>query len=339
MQHAARRTAPRGSLIPKALLDAQSGGVFFLHGQDDYRKRRAARFLLDRYLDPATRDFNLDRLEGSEVTLDRLASTIETPPMMAEWRIVHLIEAEALAGSPRARKVILKTAQSPPPGLVLIVQATVPARSKARFYSDLARAAHTAEFKPVSEDALPGWLIAWADEELKTALDPQAAQALVGGVGTDLGVLVQEIRKLSEVVASSSTIDLETVRKAGIRLPTQDRWAWFDLVGNRRIDDAVRTLPVLFQQGETAVGLVIGLATQILRIGVALEGGTAALNRTLPPYQRFLARRIAGQARRWTRGELADAVRELCRLDQLLKASAIDDDVLVESWLMSCRPR
>lgn len=324
-------------MIPAALRAAREGGAFFLHGNDDFRKQASAEFLVDRYADPSTRDFNLDRLRGPEVSVEQLASVIETPPMMAEWRVVHLREMEALATSPRARSVILKTAKKCPAGLVLILQATVPTRSRARFYKDLVRLATTAEFKPVPVDAVPGWLVSWARDEVGVTIELEAAQALVGAAGTDLGVLAQEVRKLAEMVGQDVPVDVDAVRRGGLRLPTQDRWAWIDLVGNRRIEDAVRTLPVLLAQNETAVGLVIGLSTQLLRIGIASEGGVRALESALPPYQRFLARRIAAQARRWTRAELVQAIRGLRRLDQLLKASAIADEVLVEEWLLSCR--
>ncbi len=324
-------------MIPAALRAAQDGGAFYLHGNDDFRKRASAEFLVERYADPSTRDFNLDRLQGSEVTVEQLASVIATPPMMAEWRVVHVKEMEALAGSPKARDAILKAVKKPPAGLVLILQATVPARSKAKFYKDLARLATSVEFKPVPEDSVPGWLVGWARDEVGVTIEIEAAQALVGAAGTDLGVLSQEVRKLAEMVGRDAPVDVEAVRKGGLKLPEQDRWAWFDMVGNRRIEEAARALPVLLAQNETAVGLVIGLSAQLLRIGIAAEGGVRALESALPPYQRFLARRIAGQARRWKRDELAHAVRGLCRLDQLLKASAIADEVLVEEWLLSCR--
>ena len=324
-------------MIPVALRSARDGGAFFLHGDDDFRKRASAAFLVDRYADPSTRDFNLDRLQGSEVSVEQLASVIETPPMMAEWRVVHLQETEALAGSPKARQVILKAAKRPPAGLVLILQATVPARSRARFYKDLARLATTVEFKPVPVDAVPGWLVSWARDEVGVTFELEAAQALVGAAGTDLGVLAQEARKLAEMVGRDTPVDVEAVRRGGLRLPAQDRWAWIDLVGNRRIEEAVKALPVLMAQGEAAVRLVISLSTHLLRIGVAAEGGRRALEPALPPFQRFLARRIEGQARRWKRAELVQAIRGLRRLDQLLKASAIADEVLVEEWLLSCR--
>ena len=325
--------------LPRSLSASGKGGVFFLHGGDEFRKAAAARTLVEQYADAATRDFNVDVLRGSETSVERLASVISTPPMMADWRVVLVREAEALASSPAARKVVLETAGKPPPGLVLILQATVPKQSRARFYKDLARMAQAAEFRPVPADAIPAWLVSWAEGELGAKIEIEAAQALAGAAGTDLGVLAQEVRKLAEMVGPDRAVDVDAVRKGGLQLPQQDRWAWFDLVGNRRIHEAVGGLPVLLAQGETAVGLVIGLSTTLLRIGVAMEGGTAALQASLLPYQRFLTRRITGQARRWTRADLARALHGLRRLDQLLKASAISDEVLLEEWLLGLQVR
>ena len=322
------------ALLPEAIRGASEGGVFFLHGDDEYRKSVAAKFLVERFADAATSDFNLDRLHGSEVTVERLASVIATPPMMAEWRVVHVREVEALAASPKAREVVLQAAKSPPPGLVLILQGTVPARSKARFYKDLRRVATSVEFKPVPADGVPAWLVSWAREDVGMVVEVEAAQQLAGAVGTDLGVLTQEVRKLAEMVGDGP-VDTDAVRRGGIRIPRQDRWAWFDMVGGRRIRGAVEGLPILLQQGESAVGLVISLSVHLLRLGVAVEGGARALQEALPPWQRFAARKLVAQARLWNRAELVRAVRGLRRLDQLLKASAIDDEVLMEEWLHS----
>ena len=311
------------------------GGVFFLHGEDEYRKLRAARRLVERYLDPATGDFNFDRLVGSETTLDRLASAIATPPMNADWRVIHVKETEALAASPKARTILLDVARNPPPQLALILQATVPARSKAKFYKDLAKLARSKEYKDVPVHEVPAWLTTWAQDELGVALELDAAQALASAAGTDLGVLVHEVEKLSAMIGEGEPVNLDAVRKSGLQLPRQDRWSWFDLVGDRRIPEAVRGLDILLQQGETPVGLAIGLSAQLLRIGVAVEGGASALNRALPPYQRFMARRVLGQSRRWSSPRLARAVRGLRRLDQLLKASSLPGGVLLEEWLWS----
>ncbi len=319
--------------LPESISGASDDGVYYLHGADEFRKDQAARRLVERFADAGTRDFNLDRLDGARTTVEQLATVAATPPMMAERRVVHLVSAEALAGSAKARAVLLDLAKSPPPGLVLIVQATVPGRSTAKFYKELARLATTAEFKAIPENEAPAWLVTWAAEELEAVVELDAARALAAALGSNLGMLSNEVRKLAGMVADGAPVDLEAVRAGGFEIARQDRWAWFDAVGRRRIAEALKGLPVLVRQGEAPIALVSGLAAHLLRIGVAAEGGASALKAALPPHQKFLAKRLASQARQWNRADLAAAVRRLRRLDRLLKASSLPGDGLLEEWL------
>lgn len=322
-------------MLPKSLTAGDPEGVYFLFGDDEFRKGAAVRALVDRALDPATRDFNLDVLSGNELTTEHLASLMATPPMMAERRAVVVRNAEELTSSANARKIVLAAAKDPPPGLLLVLQARIPARSKAKFYKDLEKFCQAVEFKAVSQNEAPSWLVTWARDELDVEVEIEAARALAAAVGTDLGLLTTEVRKLATMVGTGVPVTVAAVEKCGLRLPKQDRWAWFDLVGNRKILEAVDGLSILLFQGETAVGLVIGVSAQLLRVGVGLEGGLPELERALPPYQRFLAQRIMGQAKRWERADLDEAIRGLRRLDQLLKASSISSQVLFEEWLLS----
>lgn len=308
--------------------------MFFLHGDDELRKDAAARALVELHLDPATRDFNYDLLRGSELNVEEFASLIATPPMMAEWRVILLRGAEALATQPHGRDVALRVAGSPPPGLALILLTTIPAQSKARFYADMKKQARAVEFAALSADDVPGWLMERAREAHAATITPEAARALGSAVGTDLGILDMELEKLASLIGEGAAITVEVVEQAGIRLPEQDRWKWFDLVGSRRFKEAMSALPVLLAQGESGVGLGIGLTTQILRLGIALEGGSAALEKALPPHQRWLARQYPGQARGWTGEEVEDALLDLRTMDQRMKASGFSDEHLVEEWLL-----
>ena len=57
------------------------GGVFYLHGDDLFRKEEAVRALVAAHLDPATGDFNYDLVRGSEVDVETLASASERVAM------------------------------------------------------------------------------------------------------------------------------------------------------------------------------------------------------------------------------------------------------------------
>jgi len=315
------------------------GGAFYLHGADHFRKDEALRALIDAHLDEGTRDFNLDLLRGSEVDTETLASVVATPPMMAEWRVVVLREVEGLAASKHSREELLRIAENPPPCLALIMSCTVPSGSKAKFYSSLARVARSVEFKAITEADVPGWIMRRAKEEHGVEFDVDAARALGVAIGNNLGVLSQEVTKLADFVGDRTSVTIEDVEAAGTKLPSQDRWRWFDLVGDRKFSEAARTLPILLQQGENGVGLVIGLATQILRLGIAVEEGAGGLERSLPRHQQWLAGRVASQARHWTAPEIDAALAGLLDVDRLLKASPHTDEHFLETWLLGLRVR
>jgi DNA polymerase-3 subunit delta len=319
---------------PLGLSDREKGGVFFLFGDDDFRKELESRALVEWHLDPATRDFNFDPLRGTEVGVDDLASILATPPMMAEWRVVILREVEALASSPKAKEALLAVAKSPPPNLALILLANIPKGSKAKFYTDLRRLARSAEFPEVAPNDVPGWLVDWARTRHSREMTEEAARALSAGIGTNLGVLAQEVEKLSNLVEEGDPIGLEAVKAAGTHIPAEDRWIWMDRVGQREFGDALTGLGVLFTQGESGVGLTIGLANHLIRVALARAGGAAVLERALPRHQKWLVPRLLQQAKSWSLEELDEAILGLRRVDRILKSSSLADDQVLEGWLL-----
>lgn len=318
----------------KAALGTPKGGVYFLSGGDEYRKEEAARALVDLHLDPSTRDFNFDLVRGSQTSFETLAVLLGTPPMMADWRVILLRETQALASSAKMRDLLVETAKAPPPGLTLILLCSIPDKSTARFYQDIAKAAKSIEFSVPNLNDLPVWVIGWARDTFRREVTEDAARALVQAIGTETGILAQEIEKLTSMVEEGGTIDLKVVEASGTRVPRQDRWKWFDLVGEKRFGEAVEGLSILLGHGENGVGLVIGITTHLLRIGVVAEGGARALEAILPPQQRFLAKRYADQARRWRGEEVEEALAGLLRVDELLKSSRMSSEHLLEGWLL-----
>lgn len=315
------------------------GGAFYLYGADHFRKEATVRALIEAHLDPATGDFNLDPLRGTDVDAETLASVLATPPMMAEWRVVVLRDVEGLAPSKKAREELLRVVENPPPGLALIMSCTVPSGSKAKFYSQLSRHGRSLEFKAITEADVPGWLMARATEVHGIEIDVGAARALGSAIGTNLGILSMELEKLADFIGERTTVTLADVKAAGTQLPAQDRWEWFDLVADRKLDEACRTLPILLGQGESGVGLAIALTSQLLRIGVAAEQGASGLESALPKHQKWLAKRVMGQARRWNLEEIDHALAGLLDVDRLLKASPQSDEHLLETWLLGLRVR
>jgi DNA polymerase-3 subunit delta len=324
-------TSPDAAM--RALAGGKRGGVFFLFGEEEYLKEELATSLINAHLDPATRDFNFDQLRGTDTTPETLASVIATPPMMAEWRVVVVRDAQALATAARTRSVIEDVLERTPPGLALILVATLPDKAKAQIYERLKKQAIGVAFPLLNAADVPGWLMTRARED-GVELQPKAAQAMASAIGTELGVLLQELKKLYEFTSDRKQITLNDVKQVVGSVPRQNRWEWFDMLGDRRFRDARAALPVLLDSGETGVGLIIGIGSHFIRLGILASGGEKALESALPAHQRWLASRLGRQARKWKPQQLESAIVDLLRADRLLKSSNLGDLPVLEEFIL-----
>src|ERR1051325_708266 len=79
-----------------ALQDKKFSPAYLLLGQDEFLKEEALRHLVDAAVDPATRDFNLDQRRGADLDAASLSSLVDSPPMMAERRVIVIRDVGAL---------------------------------------------------------------------------------------------------------------------------------------------------------------------------------------------------------------------------------------------------
>jgi DNA polymerase III delta subunit len=121
-------------------------------------------------------------------------------------------------------------------------------------------------------------------------------------------------------------------------VPRVNRWEWFDTVSEARFAEARAALPALLD-AESGIGLLIGLGSQLLRIGIALAGGEKAVLEVLPPRQQFLVKRIISQARRWTPVNVDAALDDLLRADRLLKSTSLDQRQVLDELMLRLEAR
>lgn len=313
-------------------------GAFYFQGEAERLRDEGARRLIDAALDPSTRDFNLDIFHGDVAGPDELASALAMPPMMADRRVVAVFGAQNLGK--KARDVLVAAVEAPPPGLTLVITATVPSGSRAAYYKKLEKGARSLAWTVPREAELPGWLMERARDVHGYRLDEEGAQLLATAVGAQADQLDAELVKLASA-AVEGAVDAEAVRRLVPNVRAVGRWNWLDRVADRDYGGALADLPALLSEpSESAVGLLIGMVDQHLYLGVALEGGQGAVARALKeagkPYLAWKARIYARQARDWTVPELERAVGLMRRADAHAKSGIADQRVL-EELLLSLR--
>src|SRR2546421_492190 len=98
-----------GALTFDALLRSLKQGVldsvYYLHGDEDVLKDEAVRALVDRAVDPAARDFNLDQRSAPELDAEAFHALVNTPPMLAPEAGALLLDAVGSDLSALAREL------------------------------------------------------------------------------------------------------------------------------------------------------------------------------------------------------------------------------------------
>lgn len=326
---------PADQQLTRIIGSGDLGGVFFFHGGETRLRDQAARRLADAALDPATRDFNFDSFRGGDVTPEAIASALAMPPIMAPRRVVLLYDAERLP--PKACAAVESVLSKLPDDVTFVVTATIPDRSKKMFYRRLKDGSTSLEWKSPREAEIPGWLLERAEARYGVTLDADAAQALAGAVGADLGLLDAELEKLAGA-AGDGPIGVDLVRDLVPLMREVNRWEWIDDVASRRYAKARRQISsLLASPGQNAVGLLIALVEHHLLLGIAVEGGAGLVGRTLDrigkPYLKFKSRSLGGQAGGWTTLQIDDALRRLLYADRRAKTGASDQACLEELLL------
>ena len=310
--------------------------VYYLTGDEDILKDELIGQLTDRVIDPSMREFNLDVRVASDLDGEALHALVETPPMLAERRMVVLRNVDQWRKNAKVWQVLEQYLGQPSPTTLLVVTESAGAKPRASLTT---RATHVA-VAALRPERLQRWVQMRA-ERTGVVLSDDAAEHLIAAVGPDLAQLGMEIEKLA--AAADREIGTDTVAElVGVRRgETADDWV--AAVLRRDPARAISALePVLGVPGNSGVRLVATLGTALLGVRIArtlldtgrrgkdVERGIIEHLRSARPFGlgswSKVAAAWASYAERWTDEELDGALRVALAADRALKSTTIADD-------------
>ncbi len=249
----------------KTLRAAVKAGTFapayYLYGEDDYVKQEEARRLTDAAVDPATKDFNYEQLRGADLDGETLGSLLNTPPMMADRRVVVIRDVGALKKD--ARAMLDKYLKNPAPDVLLVLVAT----SDSKPEKGLISATTAVEFLPLKGDRIPKWIAYYVEHDLGATITEGAVTLLQEAAGTELAQLKIELDKLVAFTGGEAINEAAVSAVVGIR-PGETMGDLLDAVAQRDATTAIAMLPAVFEQPKSGgVPIVMALTVQMLGIG------------------------------------------------------------------------
>ncbi len=323
--------------------------VYLLHGVETRLQEDLLRALRQACLEPGFEDFNYQVVDGETAVPHEVANHLSTAPVLGGRRMVVVRELPCLEasrggadapGEPQAPpdeagwvalvRAVPKTAS---PAWVLIFTLRHPADGRRRLYREIASRGGVVDCFPLPRGDIVRWLGRKARDAGKQ-LAPDAAEALVAMVGTDLSRLWQELQKAMDFAGEAGQVTVEHVRSVATRATS---WQVFDLtdaVAERRGELALNILRDLMQAGEPPGRLLSLLARQVRlllaagdRAGRGLPPDRIAADLGLPPW---VARQYLRQAARFRRRELVEAFEAMVEADLATKSGQREPGLALE---------
>lgn len=324
--------------LAAGLKKGQFDPAYYFHGPEDVLKEDAVRYLLDRALDPALRDFNFDQRSAGQLDPDAIADLCNTLPMMAERRVVLVRDVEQWKRKTKARSAFVRYLENPAPETVVVL---VQGAGEEGEDKELVKAAVSVRFDTPTIAEAQKWLDRQAAAR-GIAFAPGAAEHLLKCTGAELGAIRLELDKLA-ALPEGSEISVERVGElVGVR-HGETQFDWRDAVLDGDAARAVGLLsPVLDQSGMSGVKLVTLLGTSLVGVavtraaydrklrGAALERAAFDALRAARPWGlgnwKEEAARWARWAEGWPAGRLRRALQETLAADQALKNTTLTDE-------------
>ena len=166
--------------------------VYFLMGEEDYYIDRISEYIMDTVLSDTEKEFNQTVVYGADTDIASVINTARRYPMMAEYQVVVVKEAQNL----KNLDGLIYYLQKPLRSTILVFcykHGTLDRRKKVT--AEIEKAGVLFESKRIKDAQLPGFISAYLKRK-QVEIEPKASEMMAEFVGADLNRMAGELEKL-----------------------------------------------------------------------------------------------------------------------------------------------
>ena len=184
--------------------------IYFLMGDEPYYIDKIADFISNNVLTEEERGFNQMTVYGKDTSLDEVVSHAKRFPMMAEYQLVIVKEAQHLS---RTIEQLAKYVENPQPTTVLVICYKYKKLDKRKkLHKLVSKAGVLFESKKLYENQASDWIRRVLSGK-GYGISPKSSAMLVEYLGTELSKIDNELQKLYLSIEKGQEITPELIEK------------------------------------------------------------------------------------------------------------------------------
>lgn len=240
-----------------------------IHGDERFLRQRCLSAVARQVLGGEEGDeIGLTRFQGKDADLKTVLDERLTISMWGDKRLVVVDDADDFVTKHRVglEKFLQKPAKKSV--LMLIVKKW---QKTTRLYKLVEKIGLNLSCEPLKDGEIPRWLIDTAREQFEKDLDRPAASLMLELAGSSLGLLEQELSKLSSYVGDRNRITTQDVTQLVGGWRAETTWAMVDALIAGQVGQALICLDKLLAAREAPLMILGGLAFKFRQLSQATE--------------------------------------------------------------------
>ena len=208
--------------------------VYYLYGEEPYYIDVISDYIESHFLDESEKEFNQSVLYGKDVDLGTLLSYAKRFPMMSDYQVVILKEAQNIPEFSKAEsnsandsendstkkdknnaatKAFISYLENPMPSTVLVIcQKHKKPDGRSAIYKAFQKHAVCVDSKKLYDNKVPDWINNYV-KEIGYSIHPRAAQLMADYLGANLSKITNEISKLIISIPKGAEIKIEQIQE------------------------------------------------------------------------------------------------------------------------------
>ena len=318
--------------------------IYLLYGREYYLIDNAIKSLKES-LNESMIDFNLDVIDGKEVMLDQLLSSIETLPFMDDKKITIVKDFELLKGkrknfSEGDEKYFIDYLNniSESTVLVFIVYGEVDKRKK--IVKKIQEKGIVFNCDKISDMDLFKWTKR-KFESFGTIIENAQVMYFIESQGyrdknseKTLADLENEIIKISSFVGKENKVTNEIIDRLSQKKIENDIFKLIDYIGEKNSSSAIKILNDMIEEGESVLGIFAMISRQfktVLQVKqLQLEGRSINDICQMLNVRQFVVNKALKQSRNFSNEVIIDMLNFILENDFKIKNGLIKDTLAVE---------
>lgn len=224
--------------LMQSLKEKKYQPVYFLHGPEPFFIDQVTNYIADNVLTDSEKGFNQLVVYGKDTDVDTIIGAAKRYPLMSQYQVVIVKEAQQLKNLPELEKYLEK----PVPTTILVLAHKYKSLDKRlKIYKLIEKNTVLFESKKLDEKKLPEWINAYLAQHGKK-IKPQAALLMAEYLGSDLEQVTNALNKLVLAKNDDAPIDEKDIE---VHVGISREYNVFELqnaLGNRDIKKTSKIL-------------------------------------------------------------------------------------------------